>query len=115
MESIGVNFIKPNFTFAAKIVSETKKKLCDDHAHRLFHIYLLFFSLFSVPLRSRNEEASLHCNIYLLAARLIFEIRNDTAGDVKIQFIGVFNDTLQFGKLNPSEFPLTIKQGMKIH
>lgn len=61
-----------------------------------------------------NEEASLHCNIYLLAARLIFEIRNDTDGDVKIQFIGVFNDTLQFGKLNPNEFPLTIKQGDSI-
>lgn len=47
----------------------------------------------------------------LIASKLIFEIENNTSDDVTIQFIGVFNDILQFGKLNPNAFPMVLKQG----
>lgn len=58
----------------------------------------------------RNEQ-TLHCNIDLIAGGLIFELKNNTDQDVTVSFIGVFNNILQFGKLNPNEFPLTILQG----
>lgn len=61
----------------------------------------------------RNVEA-LCCNINLIAAKLIFELKNNTNDDVIVQFIGVFNDILQFGKLNPNEFPITLKKGNNI-
>lgn len=51
------------------------------------------------------------CHINLIADGLNFEITNNTRDDVVIQFIGVFNDILQFGKLNPNEFPMTLKEG----
>lgn len=46
-----------------------------------------------------------------MASRLIFEIQNNITDDVKVMFIGVFNDTFQFGKLNPNAFPMVLKQG----
>ncbi|KAG4073853.1 hypothetical protein HA402_014058 [Bradysia odoriphaga] len=63
----------------------------------------------------RNDDASLNCDIELIASRLIFHIKNNTAEAITVQFIGVFNDIMQFGKLNPSEFPLRIKQGETAH
>lgn len=68
----------------------------------------LLFVLFSYY---RNENAPLSCNMNLIAARLIFELKNNSNDAIVIQFIGVFNHILQFGKLNPSEFPLTIQPG----
>lgn len=78
----------------------------------IFHFPAKFynngFQLFSF----RNEQ-TLHFNVELIAARLIFEIKNNGKDDVIINCIGVYNDILQFGKLNPNEFPVTIKQGEK--
>lgn len=50
-------------------------------------------------------------NIDLIAAKLIFNIKNNIDDTVTIKFIGVYNNILQFGKLNPNEFPMTIKSG----
>lgn len=61
-----------------------------------------------------RKQNPVSCNIDLIAAKLIFKIKNNTNDDVTLQFIGVFNDTLQFGRLNPNDFPMTLKKGEMI-
>lgn len=72
-----------------------------NHTRGLWRPFIIFY----------RSEQTLYCNIDLIAGGLIFELKNNTDQDVTIQFIGVFNDILKFGKLNPNEFPLTILQG----
>lgn len=59
---------------------------------------------------SRNTDEFV-CNISLIAARINLELINNTDGDVTIEYIAVFNDILQFARMNPFQFPMTLKKG----
>ncbi|KAJ6648786.1 putative helicase mov-10-B.2 [Pseudolycoriella hygida] len=83
-------------------------------SHLKLHSNSVVVKDFNASWKSVKSEEAIQCIFELVAARIIFNLSNTSNVDVTIQFIGVYNENFQFGRLNLNEFPLFLRSGENI-